>query len=560
MMTKIYRAAITALILLLTLSALSSAAEADASVLGFPPEGWSRETLLCEYSRLTGAFSVDLNGDVLCIAYSDGEYDWLKISVKAFKLSPSGPKLLWQKEASTTQTHNITPLVLAAKSGGFHIFWVERPNQDDYSIRYSRIGISGEVEIPDTLLETGAGPIRDLTAAETGDGSIALAWSDWRGRTLEVMVGSVGFGNGSPSLSKINYMPSLDAEKAMSTPRIAYVGEGDYLALLWVESGFEEANLILSWLSASDFSVQSLQSLGGFTTASGAYPAITIGKGDEIYVAWPQDINTKSLSATRTSDLMLAYFAGKELVWSKKVIEMPENQVSPALAFDGQDAFMAWHDFNDRSPHVWVGKPESEYGPLKLDYNLMASMKPYAGMVGDKAVMVYERFTSEGPRQAYLMSQVNPAKPSLLYSLGIDESAPVKHLAFTLAMAALRSALSVMLNIGALALGMGFLWAMKYIRLTEKMRQRPELMAASIIAFLMLLQATPLFVSLPGIFGPDFHAIVSIVAGLAAFTLMRLGRSEWWLDSLMQLVFMCMWLFFQQFALLIPSLLKAGLL
>jgi len=101
---------------------------------------------------------------------------------------------------------------------------------------------------------------------------------------------------------------------------------------------------------------------------------------------------------------------------------------------------------------------------------------------------------------------------------------------------------------------------MKYIRLTEKMRQRPELMAASIITFLMLLQATPLFVSLPGIFGPDFHAIVSIVAGLAAFTLMRLGRSEWWLDSLMQLVFMCMWLFFQQFALLIPSLLKAGLL
>ena len=302
MMTKIYRAAITALILLLMLSAVSSAAEADASVLGFPPEGWSRETLLCEYSRLTGAFSVDLNGDVLCIAYSDGEYDWLKISVKAFKLSPGGPKLLWQKEASTTQTHNITPLVLAAKSGGFHIFWVERPNQDDYSIRYSRINVSGDVEIADTLLETGAGPIRDLTAAETGDGSIALAWSDWRGRTLEVMVGSVGFGDGSPSLSKINYMPSLDAEKAMSTPRMAYVGEGDYLALLWVESGFEEANLILSWLNASDFSVQGLQSLGGYTTASGAYPAITKGEGDEIYVAWPQDINTKSLSATRTSD------------------------------------------------------------------------------------------------------------------------------------------------------------------------------------------------------------------------------------------------------------------
>lgn len=557
-MIKIYRAAIAALILLLVLSAVSSAAEADA--LGFPPEGWSRETLLCGYSRLTGAFSVDLNGNVLCIAYSDGEYDWLKITVKAFKLSPSGPGLLWQKEASTTKTHNITPLVLAAKSGGFHIFWVERPNQDDYSIRYTRISISGDVEIPDTLLETGAGPIRDLTAAETGDGSIALAWSDWRGRTLEVMVGSVGFSGGTPALSKIKYMPSLDPEKAMSTPRMVYIGDGDYLALLWVESGFEEANLILSWLGAPDFSVQGLQSLGGYTTASGAYPAITKGEGDDIYVAWPQDINTKSLTATRTSDLMLAYFDGKEAVWSKKVIEMPEDQVSPALAFDGEDAFLAWHDFNDRSPHVWVAKPESGYGPLKVDYNLMASMKPYADMVGDKAVLVYERFTSEGPRQAYLMSQVDPAKPSLLYSLGIDESAPLKHLAFTLAMAALRSALNVMLNIGALALGMGFLWAMKYIRLTEKMKGRPELMAASIIAFLMLLQATPLFVSLPGIFGPDFHAIVSIVAGLAAFTLMRLGRSEWWLDSLMQLVFMCIWLFLQQFALLIPSLLKAGLL
>ncbi|MCK7488749.1 MAG: hypothetical protein MZU97_27080 [Bacillus subtilis] len=518
MMARIYRAAMVALLMVLVMAAVSSSAEADASVLGFPPEGWSRETLLCEYSRLTGAFSVDLNGDALCIAYSDGEYDWLKISVKVFKLSQGGPKLLWQKEASTTQTHNITPLVLAAKSGGFHIFWVERPNQDDYSIRYSRIGISGEVEIPDTLLETGAGPIRDLTASETGDGSIALAWSDWRGRTLEVMIGSVGFGEGAPVLSKISYMPSLDAEKAMSTPRMTYIGEGDYLALLWVESGFEEANLILSWLNASDFSVQGLQSLGGYTTASGAYPAISKGVGDEVYVAWPQDINTKSLSATRTSDIMLAYFDGKDLVWSKKVIEMPENQVSPALAFDGQDAFLAWHDFNDRSPHVWVGKPEAGYGPLKVDYNLMASMKPYAGMVGDKAVLVYERFTSEGPRQAYLMSQMDPAKPSLLYSLGIDESAPVKHLAFTLAMAALRSALNVMLNIGALALGMGFLWAMKYIRLTEKMKQRPELMAASIIAFLMLLQATPLFVSLPGIFGPDFHVIVSIVAGLAAFT------------------------------------------
>jgi len=257
---------------------------------------------------------------------------------------------------------------------------------------------------------------------------------------------------------------------------------------------------------------------------------------------------------------MMSFVKSGQTVWTKKVIEMPDNQASPALAFDGGGILLAYHDFNDRSPHVWVSKPEEDYGPLKIDYNLMASMKPFAGMVDGKAVVVYERFTSEGPRQAYLISQINPAKPSLLFTLGIDESSPVKHLSFSLAMAALRSALNVMLNVGALAAGMALLWVLKYLKVTESLRKRPELLAAIIIVFLMMLQATPLFVSKPETFGADFHAIVSVAAGVLAFVLMKLGRSEWWLDSMMQLVFMCLWMFFQQFALLIPTLLKAGLL
>ncbi|HNV33967.1 MAG TPA: hypothetical protein PKK63_00330 [Bacillota bacterium] len=549
------------LLVLLTARGLTGAAEQGP---GFPPGGWSREQLLCEYSRLTGSFSAGVNGALFVIAYSDGEYDWLRISTKAFLLGRNGPSEAWSREVSSERTHNITPLVIPSSSGGFHLFWVERPDEERYSIRYSGLAGDGSVLVSDTLLESAAGPIRDLTAVEVADGSIVLAWSDWRGRTLDVMAGKVLLEGGGARIStKVTY-EGLYAERAMSTPRVAYLEDADEVALVWVESGFEQANLVASWIDPADLSVGAHSDLGSFTTASGAYPAIATGAGGGLYIAWPQDINELSFSATKTSDIMMARFMGRDLKWSGKLVDLPENQTAPSLAADGDDMILAWHDFSERSPHVWIGKPGPEggfsYGPVKADYSLMASMKPFVGSVDKKAVLAYERFTSEGPRQAYLMSEFNPANPSILYKLGIEEAAPVKHIAFTLAMAVLRSALNVMLNIGAFALTMGFLWLLGRLGFGEGLKKRPELMAAATISFLLLLQATPLFVSLPGIYGPDFHAIVSVAAGLMAFALMRTAKSDWWLDSLMQLAFMLLWVFLQQFALLIPGLLKAGLM
>lgn len=547
--------------IILISASMCSAAE---DTLGFPPEGWSREQLLCEYSRLTGAFSVDISGDLLLIAYSDGEYDSLKIKGRAFRLGSKGPQELWSNDISNNNSHNVTPLVTASKSGDFHVFWVERPDEVRYSIRYSRLDASGNAVIDDTLLETGSGPIRDLTAAELPDGDLVLAWSDWRGRTLDVMAGRVDLEGGVATLSGEVTFKRIEAERAMSTPRIAYIDEQDEIVLLWVESGFEKANLNIAWIDPDGLSALSTAVLGTFTTASGSYPAIDTGRDGEFYISWPQDINIMSFTAYKTSDIMFAHFRGREMLWSGKALELPENQGTPAIAFDGSQVFISWHDFSERSPHVWVGKLDDEggftSGPYKTDYTLLASMKPYLGTVDGRAVLVYERFTSEGPRQAYLMSQLNPALPSILYSLGIDEANPVKHLAYSLAMSALRAAVNVMVNIAAIALGMGLLRLLSKSSLTEGIKHRPELMAGALVSFMMLLQATPLFFSLPGIFGPDFHAIVSIAAGILAYAVMRFGRSDWWLDSLTQLVFICLWLFFQQFALLIPSLLKAGLL
>jgi hypothetical protein len=279
-----------------------------------------------------------------------------------------------------------------------------------------------------------------------------------------------------------------------------------------------------------------------------------------IYIAWPQDINIKSLTAIRTSDIMMARILNGKLDWSGKIVELPENQTAPSLAFDGAEPFAAWHDYSERSPHTWVMRPFADSAPYRLDYSLMAGMRPVVLMTDDGlAAVIYERFTGDGPRQAYLMSQVNPAKITPLYIMGIDEAAPARHVAFTMALAFLYAGMNVMVNIGALMLGIGFLWLIKKAGIKDSLRNRPELMAAAMILFLMLLQATPLFVSLPEIYGSDFHIIASLAAALGAFFLMRLGKSEWWLDSLMQLVFMCVWLFFQQYALLIPGILRVGL-
>ena len=531
---------------------------------GFPPAGWSREQLLCEYSRLTGSFSASANGSIFAIAYSDGEYDWLRISAKAFLLGRNGPEEVWSNEVSKEKTHNITPLVVPASSGGFHIFWVERPDEERYSIRYSQLAGDGSVLVSDTLLESASGPIRDLTAVELSDDALVLAWSDWRGRTLDVMAGKVLLEEGRARLaSKVTY-EGMNADKAMSTPRMAYLGNEDEITLVWVESGLEQAKLILAWIDPADLSVRAQSDLGSFTTASGAYPAIAAAEDGQLFVAWPQDINELSLSATKTSDIMMARFTGHEQMWSGKLVEMPENQTAPSLVAEGGEMILAWHDFSERSPHVWIGKSNPDggfsYGPVKADYSLMASMKPIICSIDRKAVLAYERFTSEGPRQAYLMSEFNPANPSILFKLGVEEASPVKHIAFTLAMAVLRSALNVMLNVGSFALTMGFVWLLSRMGFDEGLKKRPELMATAIISFLLLLQATPLFVSMPGVYGPDFHAIVSVAAGLLAFTLMRAAKSDWWLDSLMQLAFMLLWVFLQQFALLIPGLLKAGLM
>ena len=122
------------LLVLLTARGLTGAAEQGP---GFPPGGWSREQLLCEYSRLTGSFSAGVNGALFVIAYSDGEYDWLRISTKAFLLGRNGPSEAWSREVSSERTHNITPLVIPSSSGGFHLFWVERPDEERYSRRYS---------------------------------------------------------------------------------------------------------------------------------------------------------------------------------------------------------------------------------------------------------------------------------------------------------------------------------------------------------------------------------------------------------------------------------------
>lgn len=527
---------------------------------GIPPEGWSRETMLCEYSRLTGAFSAGISGRTVLIAYSDGEYDWLRVVARAFELTKDGPKLLWQKDVSGQLTHNITPTVVRAEAGGFHILWVERPDQDNYSIRYSKLGMDGTAEIGDTLLETAGGPIRDITAAELEDGSLAIAWSDWRGRTLEIIKGRVSFEGGTARLAGLSNLARVQADKAMSNPRIAYERvEGD-LALVWVESGFEEANIYAAALDPESLEVLRSEALGSFTTASGGYPAIAAGEPGAIYVSWPQDINIKSLTAIRTSDIMMAKLEDGLMSWSGKIVELPENQTAPWVAFDGEEPFVVWHDYSERSPHTWAIRPFADDAAYRLDYSLMAGMRPVALMTDDGlAAVIYERFTGDGPRQAFLMSQVNPAVKTPLYTMGIDEASPARHVAFTMALSFLYAGMNVMVNIGALMLGMGFLWLIKRVGIKDGMRDKPELMAAAIILFLMLLQATPLFVSLPDIYGADFHIIASLAAAAGAFLLMRLGRSEWWLDSLMQLVFMCVWLFFQQYALLIPGILKVGL-
>ena len=527
---------------------------------GIPPDGWSREALLCEYSRLTGAFSAGISGRTILIAYSDGEYDWLRVVARAFELTEEGPRLLWQKDVSEQQTHNITPAVIRSAAGGFHVLWVERPNQDDYSIRYSKLGMDGTAEIGDTLLETAGGPIRDITAAELEDGSLAIAWSDWRGRTLEIIKGRVVFESGSARLDGLTNLARMEADKAMSNPRMAYEKAAGSLALVWVESGFDEANIYAAGLDSETMGVIGTEALGSFTTASGGYPAVAAGSPGVIYIAWPQDINIKSLTAIRTSDIMMARLEEGKIAWSGKIVEIPDNQTAPTLAFDGTESFAAWHDYSERSPHTWVMRPFADEAAYRLDYSLMAAMRPVALITDDGLVaVIYERYTGDGPRQAYLMSQVNPAVKTPLYLMGIDEASPVRHVAFTVALSFLYAGMNVMLNIGALMLGMGFIWVIRKVGIRDGMRDKPELMAAAIILFLMLLQATPLFVSLPDIYGADFHIIASLAAALGAFLLMRMGRSEWWLDSLMQLVFMCVWMFFQQYALLIPSILKVGL-
>ncbi len=527
---------------------------------GIPPEGWSRETMLGEYSRLTGAFSAGISGRTVLIAYSDGEYDWLRVVARAFELTGDGPRLLWQKDVSGQKTYNSAPTVVRSAAGGFHVLWVERPNQDDYSIRYSKLRMDGTAEIGDTLLETAGGPIRDITAAELEDGSLAVAWSDWRGRTLEIIKGRVSFEGGTASLVGLSNLPRIQADKAMSNPRIAYEKAAKSLSLVWVESGFEEANIYAAALDPESLGILESEALGSFTTASGGYPSVVAGGPGVIYVSWPQDINIKSLTAIRTSDIMMAKLEHGKLAWSGKIVELPENQTAPSVAFDGTEPFVAWHDYSERSPHTWVMRPFADDAAYRLDYSLMAGMRPVSLMTDDGlAAVIYERYTGDGPRQAYLMSQVNPAVKTPLYTMGIDEASPARHVAFTMALSFLYAGMNVMVNIGALMLGMGFLWLIKKAGIREGMRNRPELMAAAIILFLMLLQSTPLFVSLPEIYGADFHIIASLAAALGAFFLMRLGRSEWWLDSLMQLVFMCVWLFFQQYALLIPGILKVGL-
>lgn len=527
---------------------------------GIPPEGWSRETMLCEYSRLTGAFSAGISGKTVLIAYSDGEYDWLRVVARAFELTKDGPQLLWQKDVSQQQTHNITPTVVSSASGGFHVLWVERPNQDDYSIRYSKLGPDGTAVIGDTLLETAGGPIRDIAAVELFDGSLAIAWSDWRGRTLEIIKGRVTFGGGSARLSGLSNLARAEVDKAMSNPRMAFERASGSLVLVWVESGFEEANIYAAGIDPETMEVLGSELLGSFTTASGGYPTVAAGGPGEVYIAWPQDINIKSLTAIRTSDIMMAKLVDGKPVWSGKIVELPEDQTAPALAFDGAEPFAAWHDYSERSPHTWVRRPFADDAAYRLDYSLMAGMRPVALMTDDGlAAVIYERFTGDGPRQAFLMSQVNPAAITPLYIMGIDEAAPARHVAFTMALSFLYAGMNVMVNIGALMLGMGMLWLIKKAGIKDSLRNRPELMAAAMILFLMLLQGTPLFVSLPEIYGADFHIIASLAAAVGAFFLMRLGRSEWWLDSLMQLVFMCVWLFFQQYALLIPGILKVGL-
>lgn len=555
--------ALIAMALLLMQLVPSAALGADGDIPegpGIPPDGWSREAMLCEYSRLTGAFSADISGRTVLIAYSDGEYDWLKVVARAFELTKNGPKMLWQKDVSEQKTHNTAPEVVRSAAGGFHVLWVERPNQDDYSIRYSKLGMDGGVEIGDTLLETAGGPIRDITAAELKDGSLVIAWSDWRGRTLEIIKGRVSFEGGAALLGGLSRLARVEADRAMSNPRIAYEKAGGSLAMVWVESGFEEANIYAAGLDPATLEVMGTEELGSFTTASGGYPAVAAGGPGVIYISWPQDINIKSLTAIRTSDIMMAKLENGRLTWSGKIVELPENQTAPALAFDGKEPFAAWHDYSERSPHTWVMRPFADDAAYRLDYSLMAGMRPVALMTDDGlAAVIFERFTGDGPRQAYLMSQVNPAVRTVLYTMGIDEAAPARHVAFSVALSFLYAGMNVMLNIGALMLGMGFLWMIKKLGIRDGMRNRPELMAAAIILFLMMLQATPLFVSLPEIYGADFHIIASLAAALGAFLLMKLGRSEWWLDSLMQLVFMCVWLFFQQYALLIPGILKVGL-
>lgn len=560
------RTALAALALtLLLMPRVALAALSPGQAEGFPPEGWSREQLIGDYSRLTGAASAAVSGDTLLVAYSFGEYDALRIVAKAYKLGPEGAKEAWTTVVSKAEggIHNTSPSVVPAGSGGFHVFWVERPDEERYAIRYSRLGPDGKVQVEDTTLEYASGPIRDLTGAELPDGTVALAWSDWRGRKLEVMAAKLIERNGAPLLSgKVSYMGTVE-DKAISTPRICYVGKDEGLALVWVESGFDEAGLVLAWLDQDSLAAVKTQNLGPFSTASGSYPAIAADGEQGLYVAWPQDMNAMSFTATRTSDIMLAYFDGRRLAQTAKVVGLPEDQTAPAVAADSSGVYIAWHDFSERSPHVWIGKFGKDgaayYGPLKIDYNLMASVRPIVFDLGGKALAIYERFTSEGPRQAYLMSQLNPANPSVLFSLGIKESDPVKHLAFTLAMAALRAGMNVMLNIGAFAAAMAFIWLLGKAKLAAGLKDRPELFAAALILFLMALQATPLVVALPEMYGPDFHVLISILAGISAYWIMKLGRSDWWLDSLTQLVFMCLWMFLQQYAMLIPSVLKAGL-
>ena len=488
------------------------------------PEGWSEVVPLFGTNIFTDRFFVARDSLGTSFVSADGVYfRELDLTYRLLIQDDIEEEVVLRPQAQIGSAY-----LGLDHAGGRHVVWLERSSAGN-TISYTTLTVPYKAHEVVPLVTT-ANMVQDLAAFQMGEVT-HVVWSErevyFQIRYAQVENGEVVWLETVTDSSDISVRPSITVDQ-QGTVHLAWMETSDVgVAILYSQ------RLENHWTQPSRIGEGSVHDIGqGGSIAMTAF-------ADQVHLAW---------SALPRNSNQLAVFTSK--VNAQGEITAPsvlalgvraryvQGAGEPSLVWQGVGPFGAQVNYGHAAGQV-----------TNLSVGRKGALRPEAVSTDEHTYVYWLQAHPDGGFVVHGIHNESSKQISLWRRMGIDENAPLYHLAFLLTSTFMLAAVYTIMNIGVLAAA-GILYSL--LQKIEAYRVQGLFYQVALLGTLMVaLRRLPVPAGHPRFFGLVHYGLCYVLATMGTFAVLRRVRQR---GLFLTVGIMIIWMLLYQFLALLPQI------